>query len=100
MVGSTELVKREHENKTAGETFRVPFTFASSPLSESLEQATITRPVMCAFSLGNKMTERNQLSRHVHFTLDTRGILGVFCSFFLVVSRHCFAASRAQFRIP
>ena len=42
MVGSAELRKREHENK-AGRN--VPFTFASSPLSESLEQ---TRgPLIC-----------------------------------------------------
>ena len=42
MVGSAELRKREHENKAGG---NVPFTFASSPLSESLEQ---TRgPLIC-----------------------------------------------------
>ena len=34
IVGSAELRKRKHE------TFRVPFSFASSPLSESLEQAS------------------------------------------------------------
>ena len=45
IVGPTELRKREDENKTEGNwgehgsTFRVPFTFASSPLSESLEQS-------------------------------------------------------------
>ena len=45
IVGHTELRKREDENKTEGNwgqqgpTFRLPFTFASSPLSESLEQA-------------------------------------------------------------
>ena len=37
-LGPAELRKREDENKT----FRVPFSFASSPLSESLEQATLT----------------------------------------------------------
>ena len=37
-LGPAELRKREDENKT----FRVPFCFASSPLSESLEQATLT----------------------------------------------------------
>ena len=42
---SGPLRKCEHENKTGGNweeeapTFRVPVTFASSPLSESLEQA-------------------------------------------------------------
>ena len=61
IVGPGELRKREHENKTGGNwgekgrgslslpsfflfpvppPFRVPFTFASSPLSESLERAT------------------------------------------------------------
>ena len=52
VVGSGELRKRKHGNKKAGNslpfsfflfpappTFRMPFSFASSPLSESLEQA-------------------------------------------------------------
>ena len=44
IVGSAELGKREHEKKKGGNqpappTFRVLFTFTSSPLSESLEQA-------------------------------------------------------------
>ena len=40
IVGSAELRKRKHEEKKTGRpTFRVPLTFASSPLSESLEQA-------------------------------------------------------------
>ena len=38
IVGYSKLGKHEHENKTGG--IRVPFTEASSPLSESLEQAT------------------------------------------------------------
>ena len=57
VVGSAELSKCEHENKTRGNwgsihsfflfpaqpTFRVPFTFtfASSALPESLQQATL-----------------------------------------------------------
>ena len=66
IVGSAELRKRKHENKTGGNcerrggslpfsffldcktvgfflappTFRVPFSLASSPLPESLEQAS------------------------------------------------------------
>ena len=63
IVAPAELKTREHENKTGGNwgeqglwsslslhfsffpppTFRVPFTLASSPLSESLEQANIGR---------------------------------------------------------
>ena len=39
----SEMRSVEHENKTlkqsAPPSFRVPFTFASSPLSESLEKA-------------------------------------------------------------
>ena len=38
IVGSAELRKREHEKKNAQPTFLVPFTFAYSPLSESLGQ--------------------------------------------------------------
>ena len=48
IVGSAELRKREHENKTGGNFslitrsyFRVSFTYASSLLSESLEQAKL-----------------------------------------------------------
>ena len=47
IVGSAELRKREHEKKNgwkptrpAPPTFRVPFTFASSPPSDSLKQAS------------------------------------------------------------
>ena len=53
MVGSAELRKCEHKNKTGGNwenflfpsppTFRTPFTFASPALSESLEQAIESR---------------------------------------------------------
>ena len=46
IVGSAELGKHEHENKTGGNFsqimrsyFRLPFTDASCLLSESLEQA-------------------------------------------------------------
>ena len=39
IVGSAELRKRKHEKKNGPPTVRVPFSFASSPLSESLEQA-------------------------------------------------------------
>ena len=47
IVGPAELRKREHENKTGGAppTFRVPFTFASSPLSESLATESQTFPL-------------------------------------------------------
>ena len=38
IVGYSKLGKHEHENKTG--RIRVPFAEASSPLSESLEQAT------------------------------------------------------------
>ena len=58
MIGLAELRKREHENKRRGNwgekgrlpfclffpappTFRMPFTFTSSPQSESLEQAIL-----------------------------------------------------------
>ena len=52
IVGSAELKKREHENNNNNNgkklflflsqpTFRVPFTFTSSPLSESLKQAKL-----------------------------------------------------------
>ena len=43
MVGPAELRKRKDENKTP--IFRVRFTFKSSPLSESLEQATLHTPL-------------------------------------------------------
>ena len=63
IVAPTELKTREHKNKTGGNwgeqglwsslslhfsfflppNFRVPFTLASSPLSEGLEQANIGR---------------------------------------------------------
>ena len=41
IVRLAEFRKRQQENRTGGKKFpfRVPFTFASSPLSESLEQA-------------------------------------------------------------
>lgn len=46
IFGSPELRKRKHENKlfpfSRPAPFRVPFTFSSSPLSESLKQATIS----------------------------------------------------------
>ena len=47
IVGPAELRKRKHENKTGGNfffpappTLRVLFPFASSPLTESVEQAS------------------------------------------------------------
>ena len=43
IVGSATLRKRKHEKKNKkkneGPTFRVPLTFASSPLSENVEEA-------------------------------------------------------------
>ena len=48
IVGSAELRKREHENKTGGNFslitrlyFRLPFIYASCLVSESLEQAKL-----------------------------------------------------------
>ena len=50
IVGSAELRKHKHKNEMGGKwgeegpatlPFPVPFSFASSPLSESLEQAKI-----------------------------------------------------------
>ena len=49
IVGPRGLRKSEHDNKARGNfypaprrpPFRVPFTFASSPLSESLKQAYV-----------------------------------------------------------
>ena len=53
-----EKIKRE---ETAPLTFRVPFTFASSPLPESLEQATESQTLLLAKRPPEAMSEEKRL---------------------------------------
>lgn len=89
IVGTAELRKREEESKTGGNcppTFRVPFSFVSSPLYQSLEQASL-RPEnfqLCRYSdfqlqpyrkktriiteLHNYITSKMKLSKQCNFS--------------------------------
>ena len=74
IVGSAELRKRKHENKTRGNwklklfptrpTFRLPFSFESSPLSESLEQTIfshVPNPLFLPFQTPATQASLNAL---------------------------------------
>ena len=53
-----EKIKRE---EAAPPTFRVPFTVASSPLSENLEQATESQTFLLAKRASEAMSEEERL---------------------------------------
>ena len=60
-MGSAKLNKHEHEKNfflfPAPPTFYVPFTFASSPLSEGLEQATTLWTAGTGFSVYSSLAQ-------------------------------------------
>ena len=95
VVAPAELKKREQENTAEGNwgeqglwsslslhfsffpppTFRVPFTFASSPLSESLEQANInSERFRKVLTTGDKIAA---YSFHTHYGMGS-GPVAVF----------------------
>ena len=99
IVGPAELRKREDENKTEGNwgeqalslflflffaspTFRVPFTFASSPLPESLEQARANNATLHAIFQASQLFEpicssqRCLKNQHLTTHVNQRGAYG------------------------